>query len=114
QCTSGSCVDGVCCDSACSGQCEACDVEGSVGACSPVNGAPHGDRDACAGDGSICEGSCDGVTTSTCSYPDASVECREASCAVGVATLAAFCGGTGSCPAEETQSCGAFACGATA
>jgi len=43
ECTSGDCVDGVCCNSACAGQCQACDVSGSVGTCTTLtSGAPHG------------------------------------------------------------------------
>jgi uncharacterized repeat protein (TIGR01451 family)/uncharacterized repeat protein (TIGR02543 family)/uncharacterized protein (TIGR03382 family) len=44
QCGSGLCVDGVCCNAVCPGQCEACDVPGHVGVCSPVAGPPHGNR----------------------------------------------------------------------
>ncbi len=37
QCMSGlQCVDGVCCDSTCTGTCEACNVAGSLGTCSPI------------------------------------------------------------------------------
>lgn len=72
QCDSGLCVDGLCCDSACTGQCEACDVEGSEGQCVPVSGAPHGARPACdaeaptdACDAAVCDGTnrtaCDGT-----------------------------------------------------
>lgn len=50
ECKSGFCADGVCCNSTCDGQCNACDVAGSAGTCSPVVGAaPHGSRTQCAG-----------------------------------------------------------------
>ena len=48
-CMSTFCSDGVCCDSACTGQCEACNLTASVGKCSGVNGEPQGDRDPCPG-----------------------------------------------------------------
>ena len=110
QCGTGSCVDGVCCDTACDGQCEACDVAGSVGTCSPVAGPPHGARTACASDGSACAGSCDGSQRTSCAYPDGSVTCRAGACADGVVTQAASCDGAGACPASQQNSCGGFAC----
>src|ERR1035441_239211 len=48
SCGTGTCVDGFCCDTACSGQCQACDVAGHEGTCTPVTGAPH--HAACTGD----------------------------------------------------------------
>jgi hypothetical protein len=114
DCHSGFCVDGVCCESACPGQCEACDVSGHAGACTPVSGDPHGTRAACAGDGTACDGACDGVLASACAYPGASTACRPASCADGTGTLAAACNGAGACPPVQTQACGAYACGADA
>jgi hypothetical protein len=36
DCPSGFCVDGVCCNTACRGECQACDVQGSRGVCSNV------------------------------------------------------------------------------
>lgn len=100
-CASGSCVDGVCCDSPCAGVCEACDVPGRAGQCTPVTGQPrHG---ACEGDASgACAGSCDGKQGDSCAYPE--VECAPGSCAAGVATLAAKCA-RGTCPAPTTQAC---------
>ncbi len=115
QCASGNCVDGVCCDSACTGQCQACDVTGRVGTCSPVpaGGSPHSARQACTNDGSGCGGVCDGVDIAICAYPSAETTCRAGSCTGGVSILTASCDANGHCPAEQTQGCGSYACGAT-
>jgi outer membrane protein OmpA-like peptidoglycan-associated protein len=112
QCTSGSCTDGVCCNTACDGQCEACNLPGLEGTCSPVTGAPAGGRAACGTDGSACGGACNGVVTASCTYPIAT--CRAASCTGGTATLAADCDGAGTCPAPQQQACAPYACGAVA
>ncbi len=114
QCAGGICADGFCCNRACEGQCEACDVAGSEGTCSPVTGAPHAGRTQCASDGSLCAGQCDGVNASACAYPGAGTQCRAPACATGTATLAAACDGAGACPAEQTQACAPFVCGANA
>ena len=114
QCTSGQCIDGVCCDAACNGQCQACDVPGSVGTCANVVGAPHGGRQACASDGSLCGGVCDGSSATACAYPGAATTCRGASCSAGVAILRAGCDSAGNCPARQTQVCNPYVCGATA
>ncbi len=68
-CDSGFCVDGVCCNEACLGQCEACDVTGSVGLCVPTTGPPHGERPLCevAPPADACAALvCDGVDRDTC------------------------------------------------
>lgn len=114
MCASDHCVDGVCCDTACSGQCEACDVETSVGTCTAVSGAPHGEiRSQCAGVGTTCGGTCGGTDRTACTYPTVTTECRAASCADGVATLAAGCNGEGTCPTLQTQACSPYQCGTT-
>ncbi len=116
-CLDGFCVDGVCCSGACGGQCEACDVVGSEGTCTPVVGAPHAARPACAGAGTdpCSEASCDGVTRDACkAFVGTGTPCRAASCAAGEETLAASCEGSGSCPAEKTRSCAPYVCGADA
>jgi hypothetical protein len=110
DCTSGHCVDGVCCDSACNGQCEACNLTGTVGACTQVVGAPRGGRTACGGAGS-CAGSCVAGNRTTCTFPTTS--CRAASCTAGTATASASCDGAGACPAASTSSCGAYQCDGT-
>src|SRR5262249_13363359 len=71
-CGSGICVDGVCCDAACGGQCEACNLTGKAGTCSAVTGAPALGHGACATDGSLCGGSCNGINRGVCTYPDGS------------------------------------------
>jgi uncharacterized protein (TIGR03382 family) len=112
QCASGNCVDGVCCNVACEGQCEACDVEGSVGTCSPVRGVPHTARPACAGAGP-CLGVCDGTARTNCTYPGASIECRAPSCAEGTATNRGTCDGTGGCGTVRTAMCSPYTCNGT-
>ena len=114
QCQSGECVDGVCCNSACDGQCEACDVAGQVGTCSPTTGAPHGSRTACATDGTDCGGACNGALATACTYPNATTQCRADSCTNGVASAATFCDGNGACPGVTQTSCGPFACAGNA
>src|SRR5438874_3800651 len=115
ECATGHCVDGSCCDTACNGQCQACDVAGSIGTCSTLaSGTPHASRAGCASDGSACGGTCNGSSAVACAYPGVATQRRAASCSSDVETVAASCAGTGSCPALTTQSCGAYVCGATA
>jgi hypothetical protein len=113
QCQSGLRVDGVCCDRACDGQCEACDVPGSVGTCTTVpSGQPHGARPACAG-GGVCQGICGGASATACVFPGAATTCGAPACTDGVATSAGACTGAGACAPGATRSCGDYACGAT-
>jgi alpha-tubulin suppressor-like RCC1 family protein len=103
-CSQGTCVDGFCCDRACSGLCEACDVAGKEGQCSPVTGKPHHGK--CDGDqDGTCAGSCDGKTVDGCTYPTAACGAA-ASCAAGVATLPSTCQ-RGACVQGGTQPCAA-------
>ncbi len=85
-CATGLCVDGVCCLSECTGQCEACDVPGSVGTCVPVLGVPHQGRAACDASppADACAALlCDGVERSSCAKtvgPCEPYACGEAAC----------------------------------
>lgn len=110
------CVDGVCCNTVCQDQCEACDIEGQEGTCSPVTGAPHGARTACRGDGSSCSGACNGTRRGDCDYPAPGVECLAASCDPKTSTALeqAFCDGTGNCAKLDPIDCTPYSCGATA
>ncbi len=114
-CISALCVDGICCDRACSGQCEACDVAGAAGTCSPVFGAPHGARAACAGTGSgtVCGPSCNGVDPTQCNPAPVTTPCAINACNAGVETHANLCDGAGSCR-DVPKSCGVYACSASA
>ncbi len=110
QCISNHCVDGFCCDAACGGACEACDVQGRLGACVAVpSGAPHGGRTPCAG-ADVCAGECGGQDRNACVYPGADVQCLPATCENGVASAAADCDGAGACAPAAGSSCGAYAC----
>jgi hypothetical protein len=116
ECTTGFCIDGVCCDSVCTGQCEACDVTGAEGTCSPIIGAPHGSRTKCFdGGGDPCKAlTCDPSKDRTkCAgfLSGAESECGEASCIDGTATPRGRCDGMGACtPSTNKTSCGNYAC----
>jgi hypothetical protein len=108
DCKSGYCVDGYCCNERCRGQCEACDVDGARGTCSPVDGAPHGERAPCDGDGTECGGRCDGEHTVTCHYPTSNQPCGS-SCADGEQENLA-CNGQGSCARAGRTACEPYVC----
>jgi hypothetical protein len=113
QCQNNHCVDGVCCDADCKSQCQACDVQGSMGKCTGVMGVPHGGRFHCEGAGA-CQGECDGVVPTACILPAEGKLCGAPSCADGVATLTASCDGKGACMLAEKKECMPYACGVTA
>jgi len=115
ECGSGHCVDGVCCDTACTGQCQACDVLGKIGACSPVVGAPKGTRPSCGGigAGTACGARCDGIDVAACHLPGTTTACGADTCVGGVEGHVGTCDGAGKCP-DTAVSCAAYACGATA
>jgi len=104
ECLLGNCVDGFCCDGACTGQCEACNIVGSFGICSPVqDGQPVGPREDCSGSG-LCGGACDGENRTSCVFPAAEQRCDDAGCSGTLAREASYCDGSGQCaPGVETQ-----------
>jgi hypothetical protein len=108
ECKSGFCVDGYCCNERCRGQCEACNVRGARGTCSPVDGAPHGERAPCDGDGTECDGRCDGEHTVTCYYATSNEPCGS-SCADGEQDNRA-CNGQGACAPAGTTLCEPYVC----
>jgi hypothetical protein len=112
ECASGFCVDGVCCNSACTGQCEACEV--LTGTCQPVKGEPKGTRPNCSGSTSdpICKNQCDGVNRTSCRYPTSTTACGTGSSCSGNSLVAArSCNGSGSCSLSgSTTNCSPYIC----
>jgi hypothetical protein len=114
ECASTTCADGVCCNSACTGQCQACDGDGTKGVCLPVVGSPRGSRPGCMGAGTLCAGSCNGTTGAACTYPGSEKLCGIASCKDNDNALpAATCDGQGGCPSPAPVPCAPYTCGPT-
>lgn len=109
ECKTGACADGLCCDRDCLGQCEACDIAGKEGMCSLVTGLPHGTtRSPCAGAGTDCEGSCNGVDL-TCRYPDNTKKCGATTCANDV-LQPQVCNSQGACVDGDKLPCSPYSC----
>jgi hypothetical protein len=113
------CVGGTCCNLPCTGQCEACDLAGRVGTCSPVPGGmqPVGAKPACDSDGSICGGICDGIHVNKCTYFQGykpGLGNDKALCVAGTVMLPPACDGSGHVAPQRTQSCGTLGCSITA
>ncbi len=108
ECDTGFCVDGVCCKSACTAQCEACDVSPNEGNCIPVSGTPHGKRAPCNDADPTCGGKCDGVNIAQCNYPPTTTACGS-TCEAGKEKKSS-CDGKGSCVATGSRDCGAYQC----
>jgi len=110
DCQSGACADGMCCDSACDQPCEACNQV--PGTCLPVTQPVLGKRPRCAGVGTTCGGTCDGVDTG-CQFPGAERVCRAPTCSGGYEYPADSCDGAGGCPLTYV-SCYPYPCSGTA
>jgi alpha-tubulin suppressor-like RCC1 family protein len=102
DCKSGACVDGVCCNEACTGQCEACNVEGSAGTCGAVTGPPVGSRTACAGGGDVCGLTCNGTLRDQCE--ESTLPCGTGTCVGTMAMQPPLCSG-GSCGTSQPLDC---------
>jgi hypothetical protein len=113
-CASGHCVDGVCCDRACDAQCEACDVGGKLGVCTPVAGAPHGARTPCeAGTGTCDARTCDGAkeTTRCVGFAKGTSDvCAPSACDGWLYTPQSTCSGAGRCQVQDPVSCAPYRC----
>jgi choice-of-anchor A domain-containing protein len=97
QCATGQCVDGVCCNTACDGECDACNLTGQLGTCSPAPSTVE-----CRGAGGECDAA-EFCTGSSAACPadakkPATTECRGSA---GVCDVAERCtGSSNDCPAD--------------
>jgi len=82
-CQSGNCVDDVCCNTSCTGLCEACDLAGTVGSCTPVPLATDPDEE-CPGS-EVCNGvgDCCQVNGTSCVINS---DCCSGNCDAGTST----------------------------
>lgn len=136
ECVSDHCVDGVCCDTACTGECEACNVTASKGTCSAVPDGtdpamecmpkPIVDVDGGTDDGGTqlnlpdagigamdppCAPKCNG--NRACGFPGESVTCGDTFCNTSTELGAAVCDGEGRCSIKLSD-CVAYSCGPNA
>jgi hypothetical protein len=71
QCPSGFCANGVCCGTACTDQCHACNLAGSLGTCSvKANGTTCNDGNGCTQTDTCQSGTCTGGNPKTCTASD--------------------------------------------
>jgi hypothetical protein len=97
--------DGYCCNTACANSCEACDLPGFLGTCTPIaSGNPHGNRAACGSAGTTCGGTCGNRPDGACAYPTTSCGGPQV-CVGGVRRSASVCDGAGQCPAPVMTTC---------
>jgi hypothetical protein len=115
ECDSMLCVDGVCCGSACGTLCQACNVAGKEGTCTPIPAGmtpPAAAAQKCAAQAaSTCsfDGTCDGA--GGCRKYPAGTLCKAASCNVASFAPASACDGLGACIAPKAIDCTPFKCG---
>ncbi len=105
DCLSGNCADGFCCDTPCAGTCQACNLPGRLGQCSPV-ARSAADPDTCAPP-AVCDGAgaCLRSSGQACAGP---AECLSGSCIDGACCTGA-CAGLGQ-PCTSKTSCASGRC----
>jgi hypothetical protein len=109
-CASDACVDGVCCDGTCGGPCQACNVGGKEGLCTPIpaglDPAQECDADSPASCGH--DGACDGA--GACRRFAPGTECAPPTCVAGTETSARSCDGLGTCRPATSRACAPNLC----
>jgi len=109
----GGCVDGYCCNNSCQGACQACNLAGMEGICSPVpNGMkPASGHPACAVDSpASCQhdGFCDG--NGACRLHVLGTMCKASTCSSNMFTAQSSCDGKGTCVTPASVSCFPYVC----
>jgi hypothetical protein len=109
-CASGACVDGLCCNTTCAGACQACDIAGHEGTCTPVPKGQDPDDECAMDPPASCklDGTCDGQ--GACAHYAVGAECMPGTCAAGVEHAGGSCNGQGQCLAGATQACKSGVC----
>jgi hypothetical protein len=102
ECLSGRCVDDYCCDLACAGRCQACDVAGSVGRCTPIKAGDDPDNECAPEAIATCgrDGTCDGA--GACRKYAVGTTCMPGSCSGSTETEARTCTAAGTCQGGGT------------
>jgi hypothetical protein len=110
DCQSGQCVDGRCCETACEGVCQACDLPGTEGRCSPVPADTDPANECEAEPATSCgrDGACNGA--GACRKQAAGVMCAVGGCDVATQRAASTCDGMGTCQPGMTKSCAPAVC----
>jgi len=105
QCQSGLCVDAFCCNLPCNGRCQACDVAGSEGRCTPIKAGDDPDNECDIEAISTCgrDGSCDGQ--GACRKYPVGMSCMPGSCTGSTETGASTCTAAGLCQAGAARMC---------
>jgi hypothetical protein len=106
----GHCESGVCCDRACDGVCEACNLSGSVGVCSPRNASVGCGAASCTGSTLTPAGHCSG-SDGTC-VSGAPAACAGSFVCASGTSCKTSCAGDADCVAGHA--CVSGACVATA
>jgi len=129
DCDSTYCIDGVCCDTSCTGGCEACNLTGSIGICTPrdaddtteaplacqrCDGANGLFQQQAADEGYLCIGNCTHCVGGSCvNYNDGTV-CETGdickACSSGTCTFVAAGSSGYGCTATHYRCNGSGAC----
>ncbi len=112
ECQSGFCADGVCCNTRCTDRCNACNLAGKAGTCSPAAAGQDPRGECIAEAATTCgrAGGCNG--NGVCRLHPANTICAPTTCSSALEEASArTCDGAGVCrPAAAPRNCGAYIC----